>query len=67
MLTCQPYCECVYTKIHVASAGGYEFGLEIESVLGKSRKRSTTTFHQRDKYSSAFIVFISYLSSHLRI
>ena len=60
MLTCQPYCECLYTKIHVASAGGYEFGLEIEST-GKIRENDLQRhFINGISISSAFIVFISY-------
>ena len=50
------------------SLGGYEFGLEIESVLGKIRENDLQRHLINGiSISSAFIVFISYLSSHLRI
>ena len=50
------------------SLGGYEFGLEIESVLGNIRENDLQRhFINGISIYSAFIVFISYLSSHLRI
>ena len=50
------------------SLGGYEFGLELESVLGKFDKNELQRhFINGISISSTFIVFISYSSSHLRI
>ena len=50
------------------SLGGYEFGLELEYVLGKFDKNELQRhFINGISISSTFIVFISYSSSHLRI